>query len=156
VERKVGSAKCEVANLFVEKQNTVRFSLRTFHFSLFPTPLPNRHIFRYVISMLLFKKKFLDAIRTGEKTQTIRLWKYCRMRSGQRSYIPGAGYIRITGITEIKLEVLTDDDARPDGFATADLLREEIARLYPQQIADGFKAYKIEFHLLPPEEQKKQ
>jgi hypothetical protein len=106
--------------------------------------------------MLLFKKKFLDAIRSGEKTQTIRLWKYCRMRTGQRSYIPGAGYIRVAGITEVQLDALTDDDARPDGFATADLLREEIAWLYPQQIAEGFKAYKIEFHLLPLEEQKKQ
>lgn len=106
--------------------------------------------------MLLFKKKFLEAIRAGEKTQTVRLWKYCRMRSGQRSYIPGAGYIRVSGVSEVQLEDLTDDDARPDGFATADLLREEIARLYPQQIAGGYKAYKIEFYLLPPDEQKKQ
>ena len=45
--------------------------------------------------MLLFKKKFLPAIRSGEKTQTIRLWNVCRMKSGQRSYIPGAGYIRL-------------------------------------------------------------
>ena len=79
--------------------------------------------FRYLISMLLFKKKFLEAIRTSEKTQTVRLWKYCRMRAGQRSYIPGAGYIRVTGITEVCLDALTDDDARPDGFESADLLR---------------------------------
>ena len=45
--------------------------------------------------MLLFKKKFLPAIRAGEKTQTIRLWKFRHLRSGQRSYIPGVGYIRI-------------------------------------------------------------
>ena len=45
--------------------------------------------------MLLFKKKFLPAIRSGEKTQTIRLWKWRMMRPGQRSYIPGAGYVAI-------------------------------------------------------------
>jgi hypothetical protein len=105
--------------------------------------------------MLLFKKKFLEAIRSGEKTQTIRLWKYCRMRAGQRSYIPGAGYIRVTGIAEVQLDALTDDDARPDGFASAELLRGEINRLYPRQLAEGYKAFKIAFELLPPEEQVK-
>lgn len=99
--------------------------------------------------MLLFKKKFLPAIRRGQKTQTIRLWKYRRMRSGQRSYIPGAGYIRITAVDEVELDALTDDDARPDGFETADQLRAEIASLYPEQLAEGHKAYRVVFRLLP-------
>jgi hypothetical protein len=105
--------------------------------------------------MLLFKKKFLEAIRAGEKTQTIRLWKFRRMRAGQRSYIPGAGYIRVTAVEEVRLDSLTDADARPDGFATADSLREEIARLYPKHLEEGYKAFKIGFRLLPPEEQVK-
>jgi hypothetical protein len=105
--------------------------------------------------MLLFKKKFLPAIRSGEKTQTIRLWPYCRMRAQQRSYIPGAGYIRILAVDEVQLEALTDADARPDGFATATALREEIDRLYAKQIAAGQRAYRIRFRLLPPEEQSK-
>ena len=105
--------------------------------------------------MLLFKKKFLPAIRCGQKTQTIRLWKYRRMRPGQRSYIPGAGYIRVTAVEPVRLEALTDEDARRDGFPTADALREELARLYPRHLADGYQAYRIVFELLPPEEQKK-
>lgn len=99
--------------------------------------------------MLLFKKKFLDAIRCGEKTQTIRLWKYRRMRPGQRSYIPGVGYIRVTVVEEVELDRLTDADARPDGFETADLLRAELARLYPKQLAEGYRAYRIVFTLAP-------
>jgi hypothetical protein len=105
--------------------------------------------------MLLFKKKFLPAIRQGEKTQTIRLWKWPRMRCGQQSYIPGAGYIQITAVDEVQLDELTDADARPDGFATADALRAEIAQLYPQQLADGYRAYRIGFVLLPPQEQQR-
>jgi hypothetical protein len=105
--------------------------------------------------MLLFKKKFLPAIRSSQKTQTIRVWKYRRMRPGQRSYIPGAGYIRLTKVEEVQIDALTDDDARPDGFDTADQLREEIARLYPRQLANGYRAYRVVFNLLPPEEQKK-
>ncbi len=97
--------------------------------------------------MLLFKKKFLSAILAGDKTQTIRLWKHRRMRAGQRSYIPGAGYIRVTQVEEVQLKELTDADARPDGFATADALRAEIADLYPKQLADGHKAFRVVFHI---------
>lgn len=103
--------------------------------------------------MLLFKKKFMDAIRSGEKTQTIRLWNVCRMKSGQRSYIPGAGYIRVLSVDPIELASLTDDDARPDGFATADALRHELSTLYADQLAAGHRAYSVRFELLSPEEQ---
>lgn len=102
--------------------------------------------------MLLFKKKFLPAIRQGEKTQTIRLWNRRYLRSGQRSYIPGAGAIRILAVEEVQLPDLTDDDARPDGFDTADALRAEIERLYPDRLAAGCKAYRIVFELLPAPE----
>jgi len=105
--------------------------------------------------MLLFKKKFLPAIRRGEKTQTIRLWKYARMRAGQRSYIPGAGYIRITAVEEVKLEELRDEDALPDGFDSAEQLRAELGRLYAEQLAGGHRAFRVVFRLLPPEEQRK-
>jgi len=48
--------------------------------------------------MLLFKKKFIEQIKRGEKSQTIRLWKFRRMKAGQRSYIMGIGYIRIDSV----------------------------------------------------------
>ncbi len=99
----------------------------------------------YPGDMLLFKKKFLPAIRSGQKTQTIRLWKYRRMRAGQRSYIPGVGYIRVIAVDQVELARLTDADAKPDGFDSADQLREEIARLYPEQIAAGYQAYRVVF-----------
>jgi hypothetical protein len=102
--------------------------------------------------MLLFKKKFLPAIRIGEKTQTIRLWKYRRMRTGQRSYIPGVGHIRLTAVDEVNLAELTDDDARPDGFVSADALRAELAQLYPEQLAAGYRAYRIRFEKTNGEE----
>jgi hypothetical protein len=103
--------------------------------------------------MLLFKKKFLEAIRQGEKTQTIRLWKFCRMRAGQRSYIPGVGYIRVETVEPVQLDQLDDRDAQPDGFATADLLRREIAQLYGDVRAEGYAAYRIVFRVLDADEQ---
>jgi hypothetical protein len=103
--------------------------------------------------MLLFKKKFLMAIRCGEKTQTIRLWPFRRMKPGQRSYIPGAGYIRVLEVDEVQLAELDDADARPDGFATAAELRAEIETLYAAQMSLGQQAYRIRFELLAPAEQ---
>ncbi len=70
-------------------------------------------------------------------------------RAGQRSYIPGIGHIQLTAVEEVELDRLTDADARPDGFATADQLRAEIARLYPQQLAEGYRAYRIAFVIAP-------
>ncbi len=102
--------------------------------------------------MLLFKRQFLPAIRSGQKTQTIRCWKHRRVRPGQRSYIPGVGPIRITAVEQIELDQLTDADARPDGFDTAEALRREIATLYPDWESQGFRAYRVVFELLPHSE----
>ncbi len=103
--------------------------------------------------MLLFKKKFLDAIRAGQKTQTVRLWKWRKMKPGQRSYIPGAGYIHIEAVDEVALSQLTEADAVLDGFSSAAALRQEIEHLYPKQLAAGHRAFRIRFTLLPPEVQ---
>lgn len=98
--------------------------------------------------MLLFKKKFLPAIRTGKKTQTIRLWRWRMMRNGQRSYIPGVGYVRIEQVEQVELANLTDADAVPDGFSSAESLRREIQELYAEKIAKGYKAFRVVFSLM--------
>jgi hypothetical protein len=100
--------------------------------------------------MLLFKKKFLPAIRSGEKTQTIRLWKWRQMKAGQRSYIPGAGHVQVDAVDEVQLADLTDADAVPDGFATADALRLELQSIYGDRLAAGYKAFRIVFHVTQP------
>jgi len=108
---------------------------------------------QYRSSMLLFKKKFIELIRRGEKTQTIRFWKHCRMKAGQRSYIPGVGYIAIISVEPVKLARLTNDDALLDGFPTAELLRKEIRTLYTAEARKELTPYKICFSVYPPEEQ---
>lgn len=99
--------------------------------------------------MLLFKKRFLPAIRAGTKTQTLRLWPYRRMRSGQRSYIPGAGYIHVELVEEIAFEQLTDDDAQLDGFETLAALRAELQNIYHAHPRDC-KLYRVRFRLVDP------
>lgn len=102
--------------------------------------------------MLLFKRKFLPAIRSGEKTQTIRLWKHRMMKSGQRSYIPGAGHIRIQRVEEVEVDNLTDQDAIPDGFPTADALKAELLAIYGDKLSAGYHTYRICFNLEPKAE----
>lgn len=95
--------------------------------------------------MLLFKRKFLDDIRSGAKTQTIRLWKHRMMRSGQRSYIPGVGYIRITSVEQVEVDSLTDADAIPDGFPTAAALKKELNSIYGEKLKNGHQAFRVIF-----------
>ena len=104
--------------------------------------------------MLLFKQKFIEQIRNGEKTQTIRLWKYRRMKPGQRSYIPGVGYIRIDSVKPVELAQLTDADATLDGFPSADALRAELCALYGADVLAKLNPYVIKFSVYPPSEQK--
>jgi hypothetical protein len=102
--------------------------------------------------VLLFKKKFLDAIRAGEKTQTIRLWPHRRMRVGQRSYIPGIGYIRIDAVDQMAFDDLTEADARRDGFPNRAALLAEIDALYADESTAGYEPYRVIFSILPPKE----
>lgn len=106
----------------------------------------------YGAPMLLFKKKFLAAIRSGEKTQTIRLWKRRCMRDGQRSYIPGIGPVEIVSVTPVEIDQLTDEDARPDGFSTAQALRRELESLYGDKLREGYATYRVVFRLPTPVE----
>ena len=100
--------------------------------------------------MLLFKKKFLPAIRSGDKTQTVRLWKWRMMRDGQRSYIPGVGYIQIDRVEQVEIDDLTDADALPDGFDSAEALRHELRDIYGERLAAGYKAFRVVFHVTEP------
>ncbi len=77
------------------------------------------------------------------------------MRAGQRSYIPGAGYIEVLSVEAVELEQLTDADAWPDGFATAAELHAEIARLYSEPSHRAYQAYRICFRVLDPAEQER-
>ena len=101
----------------------------------------------YHWGMLLFKKKFLEAIRQGTKTQTIRLWKHRMMRDGQRSYVPGIGAIRIVSVESVELDQLTDADAKPDGFESAEALRQELNGIYGEKLAAGYQAYRVKFRV---------
>ena len=69
--------------------------------------------------MLLMKKAFFDAIRSGRKATTVRFWKHQMVRAGEVHTMPGLGKVRIDDVRKIALSELTDDDAVADGFESA-------------------------------------
>jgi hypothetical protein len=95
--------------------------------------------------MLLFKKKFMPAIRSGVKRQTLRIGKNARMKSGQKSYIPGFGHIRITSVDQVQTADLTEGDATVDGFDSLAALLTELDQLYGEKFRAGEAIFRIRF-----------
>ena len=76
------------------------------------------------------------------------------MKPGQRSYIPGVGYIAITSVDPVELTQLTDADALLDGFPTAESLRNEIRSLYTTVAQKKLTPFRIRFSVYSPREQR--
>jgi hypothetical protein len=98
--------------------------------------------------MLLFKRKFREAIRSGTKTQTIRLWRRQIVRAGDVHFAPGVGYLRVLAVGQVTLDELTEEDARADGFASLTALRAELQRLYGAAAERDRRCYRIAFEYL--------
>jgi len=94
--------------------------------------------------MLLFKKKFFEAITTGAKRQTVRVWPKRRMRAGQVEFIPGLGRVLITGFEPVRPADLTEEDALLDGFPSRSALLAELAALYGERL-ESVPCFRIRF-----------
>ena len=99
--------------------------------------------------MLLMKKIYFDAIRSGAKTTTLRYWRSCRIRAGSVHRVPGLGNVRIDEVRCIEPQDLTDADARADGFENVIELKRALERMYPPESRRNRKLYQIHFTLLP-------
>ena len=81
--------------------------------------------------MLLMKKAFFEAVRSGRKTVTVRYWRYQRVRPAEVHTVPGFGKIRIEQVRTVSLSALGEEDAVADGFASAAQMRKALTGLYP-------------------------
>jgi hypothetical protein len=99
------------------------------------------------MTMLLMKKRFFEAIRSGEKTTTLRYWRRRMVRPGTLSTVPGLGKVRIDSADPVDFDQLTDADARSDGFADLAELRAALHELYPAERREGRKLYLVRFSL---------
>ncbi len=92
---------------------------------------------------LEFKEKYEELLRSGKKRATIRL--QCPFRKGQEVFVHCGGRIigtaKIIDVREKRLEELTEEDARDDGFQSLEDLLKEIKKLY----GNPEKVYVIRF-----------
>lgn len=92
---------------------------------------------------LEFKNKYRSLLLNGKKRATIRL--YTNLKPGDEVYVHCGG--KIIGIAEIedvqekRIDELTEEDAKIDGFESLDELVDEIRGIY----GDVEKVYVIKF-----------
>jgi hypothetical protein len=98
--------------------------------------------------MLLMKKCYFDAIRSGRKTTTLRYWQRARIRAGSVHRVPGLGRLRIRAVEPVKRAELRAEDARADGFPDLPSLWEALERLYPPSARKGRTLYLVRFEFL--------
>ena len=111
-----------------------------------------------VAVLFAFKKEYRPLIISGRKTQTIRIWKPRKgstrsgstalLREGQVVKSPGLGMLKIEEVAELRLNSLTREDARLDGFRTRAELLEVIRKIYKLTLADNPICCRIRFKYL--------
>jgi hypothetical protein len=99
------------------------------------------------VSLLLFKKQFPGAIRSGTKRSTIRRRNRPRVRAGHNAFAPGLGWLAIESVDPIELRGLSDHDAIADGFATAARMRRALRRVYPATDRDRKTWFRVRFRI---------
>jgi hypothetical protein len=99
--------------------------------------------------MLRFKKPYQTAILAGRKTATLRRWRTCSLKTGDRVYAPGIGYLIMDAVDQMEWNALTQADAIADGFASLSDLDRAIRQIYPNLQGDGKSWFRLKFHLSP-------
>ncbi len=101
--------------------------------------------------MLLMKKTYVSAIRSGTKRTVFRRRRSRCIRLGSVHRAPERGGVRIDDVRSVKSADLTDDDAWADGIEGLTRLERALRRMYPSGAGAGRKLYQLHFTLLPPD-----
>lgn len=101
-----------------------------------------------MIALMKFNKKYYDDIYAGRKVQTIRK-NNLRLAESQKvkAIFPGTDLeltLEITGTGYKQFKYIDDDDAKREGFNTAEELKAEILSIYPR-LDDFSRIYAYQF-----------
>lgn len=105
--------------------------------------------------MILFKPELVEKIRTGEKTQTRRLWKLARVKAGSIHQVNTSYFtktdlrIRILRVWEENPLLISDHDAVAEGFRDRYEFLEYYLRLNAGRMLQSTdrRHYAVEFEL---------
>lgn len=88
---------------------------------------------------LMLKRDYLERLLSGEKRVTLRLGVV--VPTSRKVYLHSDGRIvaeaEIEGVVYKRVEELTDEDAREDGFANREELIRELKRFYGDRVRKG-------------------
>ncbi|HWM93900.1 MAG TPA: hypothetical protein VN493_24295 [Thermoanaerobaculia bacterium] len=88
---------------------------------------------------MLFKRKFLDGIASGEITVAFRRWTRPTVRAGG-TLKTAAGVVAIDSLTRVTEPEITEDDARHAGYSSRRELMDEL------NARDQGELYRIDLH----------
>lgn len=88
------------------------------------------------MNTLAFKMPYVPMIKSGEKTQTVRLGTALEVGQVVAAHCrwgePPFAYLRIEEIIRKAIDDLDDDDAARDGFANREELVQAVLTFYPR------------------------
>lgn len=76
--------------------------------------------------MLLFKKRFHAGLVSGEIRLTLRRWERSHVRAGGRYRCHPIGVLEVERVERVRVEEITETDARLSGFGSRDELIEHL------------------------------
>lgn len=95
--------------------------------------------------MLIFVKgHYLELIRQGLKTTTIRPWKVCRLKPGAVLSFNGRVRARLLSVSQVPLSAIDDQAARADGFTSRRAFLKAFRTHYPA-IAEDAQVWILSF-----------
>lgn len=111
-----------------------------------------------------FNREFVNAVKEGVKTSTIR--KHFNGKIGDKIeaynadlFLPSFtnrsksfGYIKITQILYIRFDEIDKEVARTEGYLHEDILKEELYAIYDDELKDSTLLYYIQFEFIPLEQ----
>lgn len=98
------------------------------------------------IAMLLFQKRFLDGLVSGQVTLTFRRWDKPHVKAGGRYRCHPIGVLEVTRIDRVRLGEIIDEDAKKSGFGSRDELLEYIKTGPGGDADDDTELFRVELH----------
>ena len=87
--------------------------------------------------MLVFlKQQYLEQVRAGRKTSTIRPWPRCHLKPGSSISFNGRLRVVCAGVERARLADLSLSDIRSDGFKSREDFMRAFHALYPAATTD--------------------
>jgi hypothetical protein len=80
--------------------------------------------------LLLLQRHYLQQVRAGTKTATIRPWKTCKLKRGDPLVFSGRVYVTITRVVHCTFDTVSAADAQADGFPSAAACRRALHEHY--------------------------